>query len=280
MTYIASPVADEDLHSFVDHEVDDEKREAVLAHLAAVPADAARVEAWRQQNILLRAAFAQVTLEPVPANLSFAFVPRLISLSSFVPSGGAARQVYAQRLQRRSLVFTLAAFLAGMCIALAATFSVNRYTANFASVTAASHGPALALTATAALHAPAASATLPRSVTDLPGAVEPMLAILPALKAQGLELRRGEIRGEPDDPANCLDFADQAGVPVVLCIAAAKPPANIDFQSLAVYSANAVYWHEAASLYALAAPYESRRLIALARQIHASLAAQREQQTP
>lgn len=278
MSFTSLPIAEEDLHGFVDGEVNDDKREAILAYLATAPADAARVEAWRQQNILLRAAFSQVALEQVPMSLSFTFAPRLITLPSFQPAGGAARQTYSRRLQRRSLVFTLAAFVAGVCVTLAANVSLTRYTANLtrlpaASLPTASHGPALALLATSALHASPQSPTVPRALLNLPGAVEPALVILPVLKAEGLQLLRGEVRGKPGEPANCLDFADAAGTPVVLCIAAAKLPASAEFQSLATVSANSVYWREAASLYALAAPLENARLVALARRIHASLAA-------
>lgn len=265
------PVTEDDLLSFVDNEVDDPKREAVTAHLATAPHDAARVEAWRQQNILLRTAFAQVLLEPVPPGLSAASVPRLVALPSRASGGSAARRAFSRRLQRRSLAFTTAAFVAGICVALAASFSVSRYT-NLANQNAASsRGPALALIATAALHQQTAS--MPQSVlTAAAGSVEPVLAILPYLRGEGLDLRRGNVRGKPEEPANCLDFNDAAHAPVVLCIAAAKSPFNDDFQSLAVYSTNSVYWHEAASLYALAAPYNNERLIALARHIHAALA--------
>ncbi|MGB8276404.1 MAG: hypothetical protein WCF20_00485 [Methylovirgula sp.] len=283
MNFTPLPIAEEDLHGFVDGEVNDDKREAILAYLATAPADAARVEAWRQQNILLRAAFSQVALEQVPMSLSFTFAPRLITLPSFVPAGGAARQTYSRRLQQRSLVFTLAAFVAGVCITLAANVWLTRYAANFtrlpaaslpaASLPAASHGPALALLATSALHPSPRATNLPQALLNLPGAVEPALVILPVLKAEGLQLLRGEVRGEPGEPANCLDFADAAGTPVVLCIAAAKLPATTEFQSLATVSANSVYWRESTSLYALAAPLENARLVALARRIHAGLAA-------
>jgi hypothetical protein len=127
------------------------------------------------------------------------------------------------------------------------------------------------------MHETAPSQIVPQTVLNMPGTVEPALVILPVLKAEGLQLLRGEIRGKPGNFANCLDFADAAGTPIVLCIAAAKTPWVIDFQSVAVFSANSVYWHEAANLYALAAPFDSKRLVTLARRIHASLAAR---QTP
>ena len=271
MTFAPLPISDDDLHGFIDNELDDERREAVLAYLAAVPTDAARAENWRQQTILLRAAFSQVALEQVPASLIFSFTPRLITLPSFVPTGAAARDAYTRRMQRRNLAFTIAAFIAGVCITLAATVSLSRYGVHSELTAVAAQGPALAQLAASALK-PADDATpiSPDSV-PLPGAVEPALGILPSLKEEGLELLRGEIRGKPDDPATCLDFVDAAKAPVVLCITAAKVPGAADVQSLAIASSNSLYWREGASLYALAAPFKSTKLIALARKIHAAL---------
>jgi anti-sigma factor RsiW len=267
------PIAEDDLHGFVDSEIDDDRREAVLAYLTNTPADAARVETWRQQNMLLKAAFSQVAIEQVPTNLSFAFAPRLISLPSAPIE--PMRDIYPRR--RRTLAFAVAAFVAGVSVAIAADLSVNRYRA-FAidafSEAPSTHGPALALLATAALHhTQQAQAARQQSSPNGPGAVEPALVILPSLKREGLELLRGEVGGNADEPVSCLDFADAAGMPVVLCIAAAKPADAPKFQGFGAVSANAIYWREGRSLYALAAPVHNDRLITLARQIHALLAA-------
>jgi anti-sigma factor RsiW len=271
MAFTPLPISDEDLHGFIDNELDDERRESVLAYLAAVPTDAARAETWRQQTILLRAAFSQVALEQVPASLIFSFAPRLITLPSFVPSGPAARDAYTRRVQRRNLAFTIAAFIAGVCITLAASVSLSRYSVHSELTAGAAQGPALAHVAASALKpVDEAEPISPDSVT-LAGAVEPALGILPSLKDEGLELVRGEFRGKGDDAATCLDFVDAARAPVVLCITAAKVPGAADVQSLAIASSNSLYWREGASLYALAAPFKSAKLIALARRIHAAL---------
>lgn len=275
MTSTPLPIAEDDLHGFVDGEIDDDRREAVLAYLTNTPADAARVETWRQQNMLLKAAFSQVAIEQVPTNLSFAFAPRLISLPSAPIE--PLRDIYPRRRKRRSLMFAVAAFAAGASVAVAANLSVNRYRA-FAvdafSEASSKHGPALALLATAALHHTHPGQAVPQqSEPNGPGAVEPALVILPSLKRQGLELLRGEVGGNADEPVNCLDFADTTGMPVVLCIAAAKPADAPEFQGLGVVSANAIYWREGRSLYALAAPLHNGQLVILARQIHALLEA-------
>lgn len=268
MSFSPLPLSEEDLHGFIDNELDDDRREMVQTHLSHTPADAARVEAWRQQNILLRAAFAQVPLEQVPVTLSCTFTPRLISMPSFAAAGSPARRRYTRHLQRRSLVFTIAAFAAGICITLAAGFSVSAYKAHLAAAPSM-RGPRLAVLATADL--PAQAKTTSQTLLTVPGAVEPALVLLPVLKSEGIELLRGEIRGRSDNPAHCLDFIDASGTPIVLCVSAAKLPANGDFQSLTTFDANAVYWRESESIYALAAPLDHTRLMALAKRIHARL---------
>jgi hypothetical protein len=268
MSFSAAPLSEEDLHGFVDNELDDERREMVLTHLSHTPADAARVETWRQQNILLRAAFAQVSLEQVPVSLSCTFTPRLISVPSFTAAGSPTRRRYAQHLQRRSLVFTVAGFVAGICLTLAAGFSVSHYSRLIASPSPL--GPGLAVLATADLPAVPTKAAA-QTLLHIPGAIEPALVTIPLLKSEGIELLRGEIRGRPDNPAHCLDFVDASATPIVLCVSAAKLPPDGEFQNLTTFAANAVYWRESKSIYALAAPLDHARLMALAKRIHARL---------
>ena len=66
---------EEDLHAYVDGQLDPARREAVAAWLAAHPAEAARVAAWEEQKHLLRAAYEPVLTEPVPELLQAAARP-------------------------------------------------------------------------------------------------------------------------------------------------------------------------------------------------------------
>ncbi len=65
----------------------------------------------------------------------------------------AARDAYTRRMQRRNLAFTIAAFIAGVCITLAATVSLSRYGAHSELIAGAAQGPALAHLAATALTA-------------------------------------------------------------------------------------------------------------------------------
>ena len=68
MTGPAHPVAEEDLHAYVDSALDDERRATVDRYLQAHPEAAERVAAYLAQRQKLRAAFAALGSEPIPHN--------------------------------------------------------------------------------------------------------------------------------------------------------------------------------------------------------------------
>jgi anti-sigma factor RsiW len=69
MTTKESPVSEDELHAYVDGELPADRGEAVAAWLAAHPEEAALVAAWRAQADAIRARYATVAAEPVPARL-------------------------------------------------------------------------------------------------------------------------------------------------------------------------------------------------------------------
>ena len=64
-----APISDELLHAFVDGVATQAERVQVQRYLDAHPAEAARVEAYVRQRESLKAAFADVLSEPVPARV-------------------------------------------------------------------------------------------------------------------------------------------------------------------------------------------------------------------
>jgi anti-sigma factor RsiW len=66
------PVAEEDLHAYVDGALDDERRATVDRYLQAHPDVAERVAAYIAQRQALRAAFAALGSEPLPPQLNLA----------------------------------------------------------------------------------------------------------------------------------------------------------------------------------------------------------------
>jgi len=65
----APPIAEEDLHAWIDGQLGTERQAAVLRYLQEQPDVARRVDAWHDQREALRAAFAVVAAEPVPPRL-------------------------------------------------------------------------------------------------------------------------------------------------------------------------------------------------------------------
>jgi anti-sigma factor RsiW len=63
------PVREEDLHAYVDGELDAERRDVVAAWLATHPEAAAQVAGWREQADAIRARYGAIAQEPIPARL-------------------------------------------------------------------------------------------------------------------------------------------------------------------------------------------------------------------
>ena len=74
-------ISEAQLHALADGVLPEEQRAAIDAHLRAHPQDAARVDAWREQNRQLRALFDPVLDEAVP--------PRLMQAASPPAANGA-----------------------------------------------------------------------------------------------------------------------------------------------------------------------------------------------
>lgn len=81
-------ISEAQLHALADGVLPQAQRAAVDAHLRAHPEDAARVDAWREQNRQLRALFDPVLDEPVPPDLLQAASP---------PSANGAWQHHAMQ---------------------------------------------------------------------------------------------------------------------------------------------------------------------------------------
>ncbi|WP_342247200.1 anti-sigma factor family protein [Pseudomonas sp. OTU5201] len=89
--------SEDDLHAYLDGELDAEQRQVVEAYLAANPEAASQVEAWRRDAQLLRAALANPGLAPNPrlepvairASLRARKQRRLALAASFVLALGA-----------------------------------------------------------------------------------------------------------------------------------------------------------------------------------------------
>ena len=64
------PIAEEELHAYVDNQLEPERQPAVLRYLQENPEAARRVASYRQQREALRAALYAVAAEPIPPALN------------------------------------------------------------------------------------------------------------------------------------------------------------------------------------------------------------------
>jgi anti-sigma factor RsiW len=64
-----SPVTEDELHAYIDGELPADRKEAVVAWLAAHPEQAALVAAWQAQGDAIRARYGAVVSEPLPDRL-------------------------------------------------------------------------------------------------------------------------------------------------------------------------------------------------------------------
>ena len=70
MSEAPRPIQEEELHAFVDGRLDPVRHAEVAALVAQDSALQARLDDWRQESVLLRAAFAFKAREPVPPQLN------------------------------------------------------------------------------------------------------------------------------------------------------------------------------------------------------------------
>ncbi len=125
----ASLLSDADLHGLVDGHIDPDRRAEVLRRAASSPRDRALIEAWQDQNDLIRAAFAEVEGEPLPRALDLRTPPKLHA----VPPAGLAPAATAKPPRWRRIVVS-AATMAAVAVGLAGSWYVSSLPADGARV--------------------------------------------------------------------------------------------------------------------------------------------------
>ncbi|MDB5596686.1 MAG: putative transrane anti-sigma factor [Hyphomicrobiales bacterium] len=130
-------INDAELNALVDGELLPERRAQVESWLTDQPEAAARVESWRRQNDILRAAFSRIAHEAVPQALALAIAGpkaqstlRTVPLAPAEPAIAPLSQVSRIGLgrtdqQRRTIGFTVLAFLCGGLTTLAAATAIG-----------------------------------------------------------------------------------------------------------------------------------------------------------
>ncbi len=288
-------VSEEDLHAFVDGETDAQTNAAILALLAASPADAARVETWRCQNELIRASFARIEHEPIPLSLSLTPTRNLRNdtLVRLVPVTAAGAREGDELMPQAWKTSDLAKLCAAIGIAFAGGMMA-------ALVTPHLSGPLTELLPShpASIARTAADLPLPFQTLEIAGLREknptadtglkikdemvskgaradfnPAPVLFQDLAALELSVEGFQIGTAASDPALCLFLATKAGDPLTLCLEKASPTQSFNFRTTDVPPLRSIDWPERIGHFALAGRLPETALLDIAQRIHARVGA-------
>ncbi len=250
-------ITDEDLDRFVDGRLDPGRRAEVAAYLAEHPDSAEVVEAHQRLNAVLRAQYAPVLEEPIPARLLRA-----------AAQGRAARRAGLQRLLRAAaVVLAVAAGGIGGWLGRDAMMEPPAWS-NFALQAASAH----------LVYAP----ELQRPVEVTAEQEAQLLAWLsrrvgarieaPRLADVGFRLIGGRLLPTIEGPAAQLMYENEAGERVSLYFRTdLRNSREIAFQVARERDVNVWYWLEGARGYALSGKLDRSELLKLAQVLYDEL---------
>ncbi|WP_256977666.1 anti-sigma factor family protein [Bordetella genomosp. 10] len=266
-------VSDDDLHAFVDGQLDAERAPAVLRHLQAHPEAAVRAAAWQAQRLQLRRLHRDAEPGPTPAALAS------------VVRRHARRERWRPWAQAVAAVLLVAAGAAGARWWPAVDPATATATATVASGNASAPQFVRDAATAYAVFAPEV-----RHAVEVPAQEEAHLVqwlsrrlgrplTAPVLQSQGYRLLGGRLLagGGGDDataPRAQFMYEDARGRRVTLYVAVFPPgsrPRETAFRSLRNGDAESFYWIENGYGYALSAALPPAELQALAGVIYDQL---------
>ncbi|SFU45925.1 Transmembrane transcriptional regulator (anti-sigma factor RsiW) [Methylobacterium sp. 174MFSha1.1] len=262
----ARPIHEDDLQALVDDRLDPARRPEVEAYLAGNPDARARVERLRRLGGDLRAAFAPVAVEPVPARLNLAHIaaarrsPR--GPTKWVP----ARWVPAQYAAAASVLLALGG-LGGWALhgALAPSPAGIEALAQEAS-------------ASFAVYAPDRIRPVELAGADRDEIARWFSARLarrvgvPDLSAAGYRLMGGRLVATAQGPAGLLMYDDSRGTRLVMLIRPMAEPGDAPMREHTTGSAAGYAWAKDGLGYSLVGPADLAGLHPLANEIRRTTA--------
>jgi anti-sigma factor RsiW len=258
MTDPTEHVTEAELQAYFDGELCAERRRAVEAHLAAQPADVARLESYRGHDVLIRRAYRALAERPIPPDMLRALLGR-------APVGA-----------RRRWLLPALAVVGGLLLFAVGTTSGWYGRALFAPEDAQ------------ALVADAAAAHLVYAVevrhpVEVPASEQDHLATwlgrrlevplrVPDLRQSGYELVGGRLLpAEKGRPAAQLMYQDAAGSRVTLYVRATPDDQPTAFRFTREGDLSALYWADGKVAWVLVGNLARARLLDLAHQVYAAL---------
>lgn len=253
-------IARDDLHAYVDGWLDPEARARIEASLAQHPEDAAAVQAYRRQNRDLRETFAPVLDAPLPP-----------ALRAAVAAGTATRPRAAPSLRSG---WALAASVLLLLVGGAGGWLLHGWQAvpgradgNFAEQALGAHR----VFVSEVRHPVEVGA---EQEAHLVGWLSKRLGTelrAPILSGAGFELVGGRLLAEGAQPAAQLMYEDDGGRRLTLYLRAIEGAEQTAFRFVEAHGVAAFYWIDEDYAYALVAPLERDRLLAIAHRVYEDL---------
>jgi len=236
-----TPVAEDELHAYVDNELPADRRGAVESWLETHPEDAAQIAAWRSQADAIRACYGGVVNEPVPAALK---------LDRLARSG-----------RRATIGITAAAAVVAFLLG-----GVAGWTARDVSVVAPSRFDAFTSEALSAHRLYIAEVRHPIEVKAGERHLVPWLSKrvgttlrAPDLGGFGLKLLGGRLLPGPNGPAALFMYEGASGERFTLYSSPQRQP-QTSFRYTVVDKFAAVHWIESEIGFVVSGPADRERL--------------------
>lgn len=258
MTGSQPQITEADLISYVDGRLDDQRRDAVAAHLASNPADARKVDAWQKQNAALAALYGRLDEGAFPANLD---VIRM------------ERRVRSERAHWRNLAAASVLVLAfGLTAGWLGHGLVHQGGEESQSIVAEAT-QAHTVFASEVLHPVEV-----RADAEDPSHLQKWLSKrldrklnIPDLRRQGLQLVGGRVLPSASGAAGQLMYEDATGQRVTLYIVPATDSEDTAMRRSNVGSLEAVSWDDETIRCALVGNLEPKRMDAIAKDMYQQL---------
>jgi anti-sigma factor RsiW len=248
------PIDEEQLHAWIDGQLEPGREAEVLSYLEGQPEVANRVAAWREQRDGLRAAFAPVAAEPIP--------PRL-----------GLEHLIQDRLQRRWLPWRAAA-------SVLLAFGLGGVGGWFLHGLRQPPTNAITLLAEQAVANHVVYAADRRRPTELGAQQRDDLArwvsnrlnhevTPPDLSADGYSYMGGRLAATPDGPAGLFMYDDPQGVRLTVFVLPLNAAASMPIQHVDVAHVDGCAWIDKGIGYTVVGrlpPPELRRIAELVRQ--------------
>ncbi|MDP9558834.1 UNVERIFIED_ORG: anti-sigma factor RsiW [Rhizobium nepotum] len=258
MTGNEPQITEADLISYVDGQLEDQRRDAVRSHLASNPADARKVEIWQRQNATLTALYRPADVDVLPERLD---VYRM------------ERRLRSERANWRNLaaasVLVLAVGLTGGWFGRGLVLEVEAPAHSIVADATQAHK----LFASEVLH-PVEVRADAENGSSLPKWLSKRLdrkLNVPDLTHHGLSLVGGRVLPSSEGAAAQLMYEDKSGQRVTLYIVAAAETSDTAMRRSNVDALETVSWDDETIRCALVGSLPSDRMDAIAKDTYQQL---------